>query len=155
MLEQSAQGTISGLLKNVIRDAHLDLTFRCSRTTHHATACLEVEFQGSDTPALLHHHGELLLALEHLATQVLRLSPEEHEQISFDADGFKARRARALHRSASQAVAAVLASGKPFHFAPMSSRERRLLHLALAASGLPTLSEGEPPTRHLVLHPKP
>ena len=116
--------------------------------------CLVVEFSGPDTPALLHHHGELLLALEHIVTQALRMAPEEHDLISCDAKGFKAGRDRDLRRAAAEAVTKVRLSGRAFHFAPMSSRERRLLHLALAQSGMLTASEGNPPHRHLVLHPK-
>ena len=151
MIDASAHTVVTALLQELLKDSRLALTFTCRQTP----AELSVEFQGPDTPALLHHHGELLLALEHIATQALRLSPEQHELVSFDAQGFKARRDRALRRAAADAVANVRRSGKAFHFAPMSSRERRLLHLALAGSGLPTASEGNPPLRHLVLHPEP
>ena len=138
----------------LLRDSGLHLTFTCKLTTSPAPG-LALEFDGPDTSALLHHHGELLLAFEHIATQALRLAPEQHELIRFDAQGFKARRDRALHRAAMEAVANVRSSGRAFHFAPMSSRERRMLHLVLASSGLSTASEGNPPNRHLVLHPKP
>jgi spoIIIJ-associated protein len=36
----------------------------------------------------------------------------------------------------------------------MTSRERRLLHLALVPSGLPTASNGEGPRRYVVLYPE-
>ena len=153
MIDEAAQQLVSVLLETLLRDARLDLAYTCRRTTGDQGR-LGVEFHGTDTPALLHHHGELLLAFEHIATQALRLTPEQHELVSFDAQGFKARRDRALHRAAADALVSVRSSGRAFHFAPMSSRERRLLHLALASSGLPTASEGNPPNRHLVLHPK-
>ncbi len=35
----------------------------------------------------------------------------------------------------------------------MTSRERRLLHMALVDSGLPTASTGEIPRRYVVLYP--
>ena len=104
-------------------------------------------------PHLLARNAELLLALEHMATQVIRLAPEQHDLVSFDAANFKLERDRALSRVARQGVEAVLATGVAYHFRPMNSRERRLLHLALADSGLHTQSEGEGPMRHLVLHP--
>ena len=155
MIDETEQKLISSLLQTILRDAHLDLTFQCRRNRLGISPCLYVEFFGPDVPALLYHHGELLLAFEHIATQALRLSPEQHDEVSFDARGFKAARDRNLRRAASEAMAQVQTSGQPFHFAPMSSRERRLLHLVLAPSGLQTVSEGEPPRRHLVLSPKP
>ena len=154
MIDQSGQNVVSSLLQSILQDANLDLRFECHRNRAGVTPDFCVEFFGPDLPALLYHHGELLLAFEHLATQALRLTPEQHDQISFDAQGFKAARDRMLRRAAAEAIAQVRASGQPFHFSPMSSRERRLLHLALAGSGLATLSEGEAPRRHLVLHPK-
>ena len=152
MINQAAHEVVSTLLQSLLQDAGLDLSFTCQRSP--GTPCLTVEFDGPDTAALLHHHGELLLAFEHIATQALRLTPEQHEEVSFDAQGFKARRDRALRRAAQDAVQSVRTSGVAYHFAPMSSRERRLLHLVLAPSGLLTASEGTPPQRHLVLHPK-
>ena len=155
MIDASAHTIVTALLEALLRDSRLDLSFTCRQSSSGASPTISVEFHGPDIPALLHHHGELLLAFEHLATQTLRLTPQQHDLVSFDAQGFKAKRDRALWRAAADAVATVRSSGKAFHFAPMSSRERRLLHLALAPSGLATASEGEPPHRHLVLHPKP
>ena len=43
----------------------------------------------------------------------------------------------------------------PYAFSPMNSRERRVVHLALAGvEELRTESEGEGPARHLVVYPK-
>lgn len=115
---------------------------------------ITVELSGPDTPLLLARNGELLHAIEHIAAKILRLEPEEHDRISFDADGFKATRNRELDMMAEIAVQKVRATGRPFSFAPMTSRERRILHLALAKSGLPTASSGEGPGRFVVLYPE-
>jgi spoIIIJ-associated protein len=112
-----------------------------------------VEFTGSDTPLLLARNGELLHAIEHIAAKILRLEPEEHDLIFFDAEGFKAKRDREIHLSAEAAIEQVRESGRPYSFPPMTSRERRMLHLALAKSGLPTASSGEGPRRFVVLYP--
>ena len=113
-----------------------------------------VEFTGKDTPLLLARNGELLHAIEHIAAKILRLESEEHDLIFFDAEGFKATRDRELHLSAEAAIEQVRATGRPYSFAPMTSRERRILHLALAKSGLPTASSGEGPRRFVVLYPE-
>jgi spoIIIJ-associated protein len=115
---------------------------------------ITVDFTGSDTPLLLARNGELLHAIEHVAAKILRLEPEEHDRISFDAEGFKATRNRELDLMAEIAIQKVRATGRPFSFAPMSSRERRILHLSLAKSGLPTASSGEGPGRFVVLYPE-
>jgi spoIIIJ-associated protein len=115
---------------------------------------ISVELSGPDTPLLLARNGELLHAIEHVAAKILRLEPEEHDQIYFDAEGFKATRNRELGLMAEMAVEKVRATGRPFSFAPMTSRERRILHMALAKSGLPTASSGEGPGRFVVLYPE-
>src|SRR6267378_558661 len=115
---------------------------------------ITVEFTGPDTPLLLARNGELLLAIEHIAAKILRLESEDHDRISFDAEGFKATRNRELDLMAEMAIQKVRATGQPFSFSPMSSRERRILHLALAKSGLPTASSGTGPGRFVVLYPE-
>jgi spoIIIJ-associated protein len=115
---------------------------------------ITVEFTGPDTPLLLARNGELLHAIEHIAAKILRLEPEDHDRISFDAENFKANRDRELELMAELAIKKVRASGQPHSFSPMTSRERRMLHLSLAKSGLPTASSGEGPGRFVVLYPE-
>jgi len=114
---------------------------------------LYVEFTGPDTPLLTAHNGELLNALEHIATKILRLEPDSHDQVSFDADHFKSNRDRRLREAAAEAVERVRATGRPHPFPAMTSRERRMLHMILSESGLPTASSGEGPGRFVVLYP--
>jgi spoIIIJ-associated protein len=115
---------------------------------------IEVEFSGPDVPLLLSRNGELLLSLEQVAAKILRYEHEEHDRISFDADSFKVLRQRELQVAAEVAIERVRHTGQPYSFSPMSSRERRLLHLALAPSGLPTASSGEGSRRFVVLYPE-
>src|SRR3984885_12572892 len=95
-----------------------------------------VEYKGPDADLLTERDGEVLRALEHLAAKILALESEDHDRVSFDADGFKAERAALLRETAEDAVDEVEDTGEPFHFAPMSSRERRMLHMFLVDSGL-------------------
>jgi spoIIIJ-associated protein len=114
---------------------------------------LHVEFSGPDTGLLIAQYGELLNALEHLATKILRLDPESQDQVSFDADRFRANRDRRLRDSAAAAIQHVRATGEPYAFPAMNARERRMLHLMLGESGLPTASSGEGAGRYVVLYP--
>ncbi|HSY34717.1 MAG TPA: R3H domain-containing nucleic acid-binding protein [Acidobacteriaceae bacterium] len=113
-----------------------------------------VECKGPDSDLLLANEGELLRALEHLSAKMLRLEPEDHDRLSFDANGFKAARARALRDAADAALDEVEDTGEPFRFQPMNSRERRMLHLFLRDSGLQTASSGDGPRRFVVLYPE-
>jgi spoIIIJ-associated protein len=114
-----------------------------------------VELAGPDAGLLTQRGGELLRALEHVAAKMLRLENEEHDKISFDAENFKALRARELKLAAETAAERVRSSGQPYSFAPMSSRERRMLHLAFRSyEDLETASSGEGLRRFVVAYPK-
>lgn len=114
-----------------------------------------VELSGSDTPLVLENGGELLRAFEHVSQEMLQLSPDEHEKISFDCQNFRAARLQELRMAADVAAQRVRQTGVPYAFAPMSSRERRILHLAMRdLDDLRTESAGEAAQRHVVVYPK-
>jgi spoIIIJ-associated protein len=114
-----------------------------------------IELAGPDAGLLTQRGGELLRALEHVAAKIIRLENEEHDKVSFDANNFKALRARELKMAAETAAEKVRRTGQPYSFAPMSSRERRMLHLAFRNyDDLATSSTGEGLQRFVVAHPK-
>ena len=113
-----------------------------------------VEMAGPDAGLLTQRGGELLRALEHVAAKMVRLDNDEHDKISFDANNFKALRAQELKMTAQTAVDKVRETGQPYSFAPMSSRERRMLHLVFRGfDDVETSSIGEGLQRFLVVFP--
>ena len=114
-----------------------------------------VELSGPDSALLLERGGELLRAVELLAIEMLRLPGNEHEKICFDCMNQRAMRLEELRLAAGVAAERVRKTGTPYEFAPMSSRERRIVHLALRDHGdLRTESQGEGGRRCLVVYPK-
>ena len=113
-----------------------------------------VDLAGPDSPLLLDRGGELLRALELLALEILRLPSGEHEKISFDCQNQRSLRLEELRMLATVAAEKVRQTGAPYQFAPMSSRERRMVHLALREqTDLRTESDGEGPRRSVVVYP--
>jgi spoIIIJ-associated protein len=115
-----------------------------------------VDLQGPDADLLTARQGELLRSFEHIAAKALRLEPDEHDKVSFDANGFKAARSKQLQQQAETAADRVRETGKPYIFPSMNSRERRLVHLAFRkfADDVRTESSGEGPQRSVVVYPK-
>lgn len=114
-----------------------------------------VEFSGPDSSLLLERGAEVLRSVELLALEMLRLPGNEHEKVVFDCMNRRAMRLEELRLAARVAAEKVRKTGSPYHFAPMSSRERRIVHLALRdAQDLRTESEGEGMRRSLVVYPK-
>src|SRR4051795_1382251 len=115
---------------------------------------VRVNFAGQDVELLLANRGELLLALEHLSMEALRLPAEDHSLISFDANDYRLLRVEELRMSALAAADKVKRTRVPFHFNPMSSRERRVIHLALRdEKELRSESVGAGPARAVVVIP--
>jgi len=114
-----------------------------------------VELAGPDSPLLLERGAELLRSLELLALEILRLPANEHEKICFDCMNHRALRLEELRIAASVAAERVRKTGVPYEFAPMSSRERRIVHLALRDHpDLRTESQDEGGRRRVVVYPK-
>jgi spoIIIJ-associated protein len=139
-----------------IRETNLAVEYEMSASTAAGAEEAEVTIalQGQDQELLLERNAELLLALEHIAHRWLRLDPRMHDRVRFDCGGYRASRLEELKLSARVAAQRVRETGQRFEFNPMSSRERRIVHLELnGAPGVRTISEGSGDHRHLVIYP--
>ena len=112
------------------------------------------DLDGRDKEILLERNAEVLKAIEHLAFKALRLEPAWHEKIHIDCGGYRALRFEELRMTARVAAERVQTSRQPFRLNPMSSRERRIVHLALKdMPGVRTESVGMGDERQVVIHP--
>ena len=112
------------------------------------------DLDGKDKAILLERGAELLKAFEHLAFRALRLEPAFHEKIHIDCGGYRALRFEELRMTARVAAERVQTSRQPFRLNPMSSRERRIVHMTLKdMSGVRTESSGVGEDRQVVIHP--
>jgi spoIIIJ-associated protein len=152
---------IQAFLTNVIEKGGFRLKYRitvdppapANRDWEHPA--ILVELAGADSALVLERGGELLRSIEYLTLEMLGLGREEHDRVIFDCQNFRALRLNELREAAAVAAEKVRHTGTPYEFAPMTSRERRILHLALRdASDLRTESGGEGSHRHVVLYPK-
>jgi spoIIIJ-associated protein len=113
-----------------------------------------VRFSGADVDLLLANKAELLLALEYITMEALRMPSEDHSRLSFDAQDYRALRIEELRLSAAAAAEKVKRTGAPFKFNPMNSRERRVIHLALRnETELRSESTGHGGFRQVVIYP--
>ena len=157
----AAARRIDGLLNTLIRTGGFRLKYRITvdppvgEDRDWERPDILVELSGSDSDLLLERNAELLRSFEHLAMEMLRLSHGEHEKLVFDCRNHRALRLEELRLAADVAAERVRKTGSPYSFAPMSSRERRIVHLALReAADLHTESQGEGGHRCVVVYPK-
>jgi spoIIIJ-associated protein len=149
---------IEQFLNTVFRLANLTLNFTVSEgeTPHpdFENPDLLVRFSGPDVDLLLGNKAELLLALEQLTMEALGMPPEEHSRLCFDANDYRVLRIEELRMSALAAAERVKKTRVPFHFSPMNSRERRILHLSLRGeTEVRSESVGMGPIRQVVVVP--
>lgn len=154
----SLRPKLDEFLGPVLEHAGLELSYdlRAAENPHPEVENPEVtvNFQGADVELLLANRAELLLALEHLSMEALRVPGEDHSLISFDANDYRLLRVEELRMSALAAADKVKRTRVPFHFNPMSSRERRVIHLALREEkDLRSESIGMGPARAVVIVP--
>jgi spoIIIJ-associated protein len=154
----AAANRINEFLQSVVTNGGLHLKYRIvvdpPAQSDWEKPEIFVDFSGPDSTLLLDRGAELLRALELLAFEILRLPSGDHEKISFDCKNQRSIRLQELRMAASVAAEKVRQTGTPYHFAPMSSRERRIVHLALRdQTDLRTESDGEGFNRSVVLYP--
>ena len=149
---------IDAFLNNTLKGAGLSLQFQIGKAASlHAdfeNPEIVVKFTGSDVDLLLSNKAELLLALEQLTMEMLRLTANEHSLIQFDANDYRMLRIEELRLSALTVAEKVKKSRVPFEFNPMNSRERRIIHLALRNEPeVRSESAGMGPYRQVVVYP--
>jgi spoIIIJ-associated protein len=149
---------IEQFLTSVFQLAKFDLSYTVTagETPHpdFENPDLLVRFNGPDVDLLLGNKAELLLALEQLTMETLGMPAEEHSRVCFDANDYRILRIEELRMSALAAAERVKKTRVPFHFSPMNSRERRILHLSLRdQTEVRSESVGMGPIRQVVVVP--
>jgi spoIIIJ-associated protein len=137
---------VTSFLTTVFAGAGLTLTV----VTEDSPDGCHLLIEGADADLLISQGGELLEAVQHLMNQIFVRDLPRGRRLVCDALGFRATREAELRAMAKHAAERVRSTGAPFNFGPMTSNERRLIHLTLAdAEDLFTESVGEGAARKL------
>lgn len=97
--------------------------------------------------------GEVLEALQDLSRLAVQAKTGERSRLMLDVAGFRAARRRALEEQAARACQEVQRTSQPVRLEPMSAFERKVVHDVVADAGLVSESEGEDPSRRVVIFP--
>lgn len=108
---------------------------------------------GADLGLLIGKHGGTLDALQYLTNAILHRQAVGKEAV-LDAAGYRERRNEALAAIARRAADETLATGRPVELDPMTSVERKVVHLLLKDDPrVETSSDGVEPNRFVVVRP--
>ncbi len=115
---------------------------------------LILDVNGGDLAVLIGRHGRTLDALQMVTSSLMSSELKFHYPVVVDVEGYKNRRKQKLRSIALSAASRAKRQHGSISLPPMNAYERRLVHLALVDdSGVTTHSEGEDPTRHVVVTP--
>src|SRR5690606_6819342 len=100
---------------------------------------------------LVGRNGEVLDALQELARLVVMTETGNRSRLTVDVAGHRDKRRAELVAIAKDAIAEVLETGEAVRMPALNAYERKIIHDEIAAAGLVSESEGEPPTRRVVV----
>jgi spoIIIJ-associated protein len=117
---------------------------------------IELQLAGPDKARAIGRDGQVLDAIQHLAISAAANNGLTGKRIVIDIDHYRQRRDDWLREEAQRLADEAIESGEPLDFEPMSARERRLVHLAVAEiEGVTTESHGQGNERFVRLIPAP
>jgi spoIIIJ-associated protein len=114
-----------------------------------------VDVRGSDLSVLVGRRSETLNAFQYVASLIIGKETQQFVHLVVDVEGFRARREKQLAQMAERMADQVAKNGKKQTLEPMTSAERRIVHIALREHpAVTTESTGEEPHRKVVIVPK-
>ncbi len=144
-------GDVLRFCRELIERLHLELSVEARLEAE----TLTVNFSGPDRPMMLSNTAALLNSMEYLANKIFRTEKDEKlTSIVFDSDRYRQHREAELVLLAQMASKKVLAQRRPLSLQPMTPRERRIVHLALAViEGVRSQSDGDGDNRSITIYP--
>jgi spoIIIJ-associated protein len=136
---------IEGLLDVADLDGDIDMDVEGDRPV--------VSVVGATLTELVGPRGEVLEALQELTRLAVHRQTGARSRIMLDVGGYRARRREELAELGRTAAEEVSRTGVPQRLDAMTPFERKVVHDAVAAAGLRSESEGEEPTRRVVVLP--
>ncbi|MDO4988743.1 MAG: RNA-binding cell elongation regulator Jag/EloR [Synergistes sp.] len=112
-----------------------------------------VNLVGEDVGVVIGHYGETLKALEYITNLVCH-EDSATRRVRFDCGGYRERREATLRRLAESIAREVQRKGRSVSLEPMSSWERRIIHISLRDNkDIQTHSIGDEPLRRVIVCP--
>jgi spoIIIJ-associated protein len=115
---------------------------------------IRIDIEGRDAGRIIGKKGQVLAAVQYLVNRVVNRPGLDRRFVIVDAEGYHRRREETLATMAQRLGKKAVAEGKIITFEPMSPRDRRIVHLALAKfPGVVTKSDGEGEGRRVQIIP--
>jgi spoIIIJ-associated protein len=148
--ESEAAALVRELLTRIVDGLGLDADVEIEESPGRVVGTVA----GADLGLLIGRHGQTIDAIQYLGNAMMHRKLADPAEVVIDAEGYRERRERVLCAVADRAAAEARRSGEPVALEPMTSVERKIVHLHLKEiAGVGTSSEGAEPNRHVVVLP--
>lgn len=152
--ENKTEDTI-GVIKKYLQELLLLLKVEAEASVEEKEEIVYIQLETSQPGVLIGYHGETLSSLQFLLGIAAYRHFGKRIKIVVNIGDYRQRRKEILERLAFNVAEKVKETGQSQSLMPMSSFERRIIHLALANDDrVETVSEGEGQLRHVVVKPK-
>ncbi len=110
------------------------------------------QVHGDNLGLLIGKHGQTLDSIQYLTSLVANKGERSRFQIMVDVEEYRSRRERTLKHLAKRLAEKVQRTHRREVLEPMNAYERKIIHTALQdVENVKTTSEGEGPSRHIVI----
>lgn len=115
---------------------------------------LILDISGNDMAVLIGRHGKTLDALQFIVSMITVRTIGFRYPVIVDVEGYKNRQRQKLESIAFSSANRAASQHRKVGLRPMTPYERRIIHIALRDDDrVETISEGEGPSRHVVVVP--
>jgi spoIIIJ-associated protein len=142
-------GEVRTIVAAVASGLGLGATLHVGETDEAVTATLS----GGELGVVIGKHGKTIDAVQYLVNAI-RAREGDAKPVVIDAQNYRRRREQALGETAERAARDAVRTGQPVALDPMTSVERKIVHLLLKEhADVETSSDGREPFRHIVVSP--
>jgi len=142
-----AQRLLSGLIDRMKMEGRIESRIRDER--------IHMNVVGKDSGILIGKGGQTLDAIQYLVNLMYSKTKKARAGIIVDVEEYKVRREKKLQTIALEAREKVMRSQKPFSTSPLSSQDRRIIHITLQNDqNVKTVSRGDGVLKKVTILPK-
>lgn len=149
-IEKIAEECVRNLLEKMGFEGKLSI----EKSSEEDRIRISVNIETEDSNFLIGQYGTNLEALQHLARVIIRKNVEEKIDLVVDVNSYRKEKTDSIVRLARNLAEEALLKNQAVALRPMSSYERRLVHMELAQNEkVKTESVGEGEERKVVIKP--
>jgi spoIIIJ-associated protein len=152
-MDKKIQKIIHATAQEMLDNLELEATLKIEEQEEEIK--VEIEPKNQEPAFLIGYHGETLNSFQHLLKMIVFKKTDQWPSLVVETAGYREKRKETLESMAHSAAEQTRLSGRPVTLPPLSSFERRIIHLVLKDEPeIFSESEGEGRDRKVVVKPK-